>query len=216
MGQDRSRFVAKRYAYVPAVERLRGRWRSRFATLSSSQQDLVLDFRLSVEWDQLDPRGRREQARMFDIRTDPGREYATLWEVHSLLADVEDWIGNARESRDDARAVVLGDVRDRLQRIVNDRDRAAVGVEIRDLREATRRRDGPWPWGSYETKSLDALAAAAARFWANYDPSDPTTAVTNAAVVEWLAREHGVANRTAGVMATILRADGLPTGPRGG
>jgi len=70
-----------------------------------------------------------------------------------------------------------------------------------------------WPWGTHETTLLRHLAAAAKRFWVNYDPSDIGTAPTNSAVVDWL-REQGVAQRTAEVVATILRADGLPTGPR--
>ncbi|MBK1889325.1 hypothetical protein Undi14_04715 [Undibacterium sp. 14-3-2] len=70
-----------------------------------------------------------------------------------------------------------------------------------------------WPWGEHETKLLRHLAAAANRFWKNYDAADPTTAPTNKEVVDWLV-ENGVANRTASVMATILRADGLSTGPR--
>lgn len=70
-----------------------------------------------------------------------------------------------------------------------------------------------WPWGTYETESLRKLAAAANRFWRNYDPRDPGTAPTNKDVSDWLV-ENGVANRTAEIMATILRADGLPTGPR--
>jgi hypothetical protein len=74
--------------------------------------------------------------------------------------------------------------------------------------------DGPkWPWGSHETELLRHLAAAADRFWKKYDPSDPTTAHTNQQVIDWL-KQRGVSERTAEVMATILRADGLPTGPR--
>lgn len=70
-----------------------------------------------------------------------------------------------------------------------------------------------WPWGTYETDLLKKLAMAANRFWRNYDPADASTAPTNKDVINWLI-EHGVANRTAEIMATILRADGLPTGPR--
>lgn len=70
-----------------------------------------------------------------------------------------------------------------------------------------------WPWGAHETVLLRHLAAAAERFWVNFDPSDIGTAPTNAEVVDWL-RERGVAQRTAEVVATLLRADGLPTGPR--
>jgi hypothetical protein len=70
-----------------------------------------------------------------------------------------------------------------------------------------------WPWGRHETHLLRKLAGAAQRFWSNYDPADPTTAPTNQQVIDWLKGE-GVSERTAEIMATILRADGLPTGPR--
>lgn len=70
-----------------------------------------------------------------------------------------------------------------------------------------------WPWGRHETDLLRKLAGAAQRFWSNYDPTDPGTAPTNQQIIDWL-KGQGVAQRTAEVMATILRADGLPTGPR--
>ncbi len=71
-----------------------------------------------------------------------------------------------------------------------------------------------WPWGRHETHLLRKLAGAAQRFWANYDPSDPTTAPTNQQVIDWLKRQ-GVAECTAEIMATtILRADDLPMGRR--
>ncbi|MDZ5457890.1 hypothetical protein [Azohydromonas lata] len=70
-----------------------------------------------------------------------------------------------------------------------------------------------WPWDLHETELLRHMAAAAERFWVRYDPSDSTTAPTNEAVSTWL-QGRGVSKRTADTMATILRADGLPTGPR--
>jgi hypothetical protein len=70
-----------------------------------------------------------------------------------------------------------------------------------------------WPWGDYETRLLNELAAAAERFWVRYDPSDPTTAPTNEQVAAWLVTRD-VTERTAKYIATILRRDGLPTGPR--
>ena len=70
-----------------------------------------------------------------------------------------------------------------------------------------------WPWGSRETKLIKHLAAAADKFWKNFDPEDQSTAPTNKQVSDWLIKQ-GVAKRTAEVMATILRADDLPTGPR--
>lgn len=71
-----------------------------------------------------------------------------------------------------------------------------------------------WPWGRYDTELLRKLARAADKFWKLYDPSDPTSAPTNQKVIDWLKGEERVATRTAEVMATILRADGLSTGPR--
>lgn len=70
-----------------------------------------------------------------------------------------------------------------------------------------------WPWGTHNTKLLSHLEAAARRFWTNYDPTDKTTAPTNEQVSGWL-QTRGVSRRNAEVIATLLRADGLPTGPR--
>ncbi len=70
-----------------------------------------------------------------------------------------------------------------------------------------------WPWGNYETELLRKLAAAADALWKNYDPEQKDTAPTNQQVSDWLQKQ-GVQKRTAEAMATILRADGLPTGRR--
>ena len=75
-------------------------------------------------------------------------------------------------------------------------------------RSATR-----WPWGDHETKLLRHLASAGERYWKNYDPNDPSTANSNETVSAWL-KGQGVAKRVAEVMAQILRAEGLRTGPR--
>jgi hypothetical protein len=71
-----------------------------------------------------------------------------------------------------------------------------------------------WPWGNYETKLLVHLAAAATEFWTTkYAPGNHATAPRNEEVEAWL-KGRGVAARTAEAMASILRADGVPTGPR--
>ncbi|OZA31071.1 MAG: hypothetical protein B7X93_01070 [Hydrogenophilales bacterium 17-61-9] len=70
-----------------------------------------------------------------------------------------------------------------------------------------------WPWGRYETDLLKKMARAVDLFWKNYDPTDPTSAPTNEQVITWLVKQK-VAKRTAEIIATILRADNLPTGPR--
>jgi hypothetical protein len=70
-----------------------------------------------------------------------------------------------------------------------------------------------WPWGGYETELLRKLASAAEEWWSTYDPVSPATAPTNQEVKNWLVGQ-GVSDRVAESMATILRADGLATGPR--
>ena len=71
-----------------------------------------------------------------------------------------------------------------------------------------------WPWGSHHTKLLGDLEAAARTLWTLYDPDDSSTAPTNDMVADWLVTERGVSKDKARAMASILRADGLPTGPR--
>lgn len=71
-----------------------------------------------------------------------------------------------------------------------------------------------WPWGVHHTEYLGHLDAAARKWWTLYDPSDPTTAPTNDMVADWLMTERRVSKDKARAMASILRADGLPTGPR--
>lgn len=72
---------------------------------------------------------------------------------------------------------------------------------------------GSWPWGDHDTYLLQQLAAAAREHWAGYDPNRPKSAPKNATVIKWL-EERGVSKRTAQVMASILRHDKLPPGPR--
>ena len=71
-----------------------------------------------------------------------------------------------------------------------------------------------WPWGQHHTELLGHLEAAAMHFWVNYDPSDATTAPTNATVSEWLQTKRKVSRTMADSIASMLRPDGLPTGPR--
>jgi hypothetical protein len=72
-----------------------------------------------------------------------------------------------------------------------------------------------WPWGNHHTEMLGHLEAAARRYWGgNYDPLDATTAPTNVTVSEWLQTERKVSRTMADSIASMLRADGLPTGPR--
>ena len=72
-----------------------------------------------------------------------------------------------------------------------------------------------WPWGNHHTILLGHLDAAARRYWGSkYEPSDTSTANTNATVSGWLQTERNVSQTMADSIATMLRPDGLPTGPR--
>lgn len=73
---------------------------------------------------------------------------------------------------------------------------------------------GHWPWGDHHTELLGHVEAAAMRYWVNYDPTDSTTAPINRDVAEWLVSERNMSQKMAESIASILRADGLPTGPR--
>ena len=71
-----------------------------------------------------------------------------------------------------------------------------------------------WPWGNHHTETLGHLEAAAQRFWRLYDPGDISTAPTNDMVATWLQNERGISKEKARAIASMLRPDGLPTGPR--
>jgi hypothetical protein len=93
---------------------------------------------------------------------------------------------------------------------------AAKDEEIRALRaeiERLRALPGRWPWGSYETPLLRALAQAAGKFWVNYDSADHTTAPRSHDVEEWLEAQD-IAKRAAAIMAQMLRDPAVKPGPR--
>ena len=78
-----------------------------------------------------------------------------------------------------------------------------------------------WPWGSHHTELLGHLEAAALEFWRSYDPQNAkATAPKNDTVIDWLKsrKEHGqlrkVSDHMAQAIASILRPNDLPTGPR--
>jgi hypothetical protein len=80
--------------------------------------------------------------------------------------------------------------------------------------DAPARLGDRWPWGNHHTELLGHLEAAARRYWVNYEPTDATTAPINKDVSEWLIAERKVSKTMADSIASMLRPDGLPTGPR--
>ena len=71
-----------------------------------------------------------------------------------------------------------------------------------------------WPWGDHHTETLGHLEAAAHHFWRLYDPDDIGTAPTNDMVESWLQDKRGRSKSKAKAIASMIRPDGLPTGPR--
>ena len=71
-----------------------------------------------------------------------------------------------------------------------------------------------WPWGNHHTETLGHLEAASRKWWSLYDPEDIGTAPTNDMVEIWLQNERGISKSKAKAIASMLRPDGLPTGPR--
>jgi hypothetical protein len=111
-------------------------------------------------------------------------------------------------------AIAPGDGERVMAEAARIREGVPDGADIGSVERAGKARGtAPWPWGKHTTELLEHLAAAAKHWWKNFDPSDNTTAPTNNDVEQWLMA-RGVARRTAQVMATILRADGIPPGPR--
>ena len=97
---------------------------------------------------------------------------------------------------------------------------AAIGLKsVYQFDKATpqdpaKEQSGQWPWGEHHTKTLGYLEAAAKKWWVNYDPSDVTTAPTNAVVIAWLQSTFKIKTNKAESIASMLRPDSLPTGPR--
>jgi len=105
---------------------------------------------------------------------------------------------------------VMGSMAARLMKLDKDIESESVDTQAKTPVDAQT----SWPWGSHHTILLGHLDAAARRFWLLYDPADRTTAPTNEMVADWLQSERGVSKDKARAIASMLRADGLPMGPR--
>lgn len=133
--------------------------------------------------------------------------------------DSPEWFGGERFWLEHMVKITLYDIRVPFHLVKKHRELIDLDLQTKTIianqctekpfQESERR----WPWGNHETELLRKLALAADRFWKLYDPNDPTTAPTSKQVIEWL-KQQGVADRTAEIMAQILRADGLPSGRR--
>ena len=97
---------------------------------------------------------------------------------------------------------------------IDELENIKINESVVEIGELSLNETHKWPWGDHHTELLGHLSAAARRFWKLYDPSDISTAHTNKEVSEWLVTERKVSRTMADAMASILRIDGLRTGPR--
>jgi hypothetical protein len=172
-----------------------------------------------------------EELRHIDRQLTP-RKLAAKWLLRDFhLLHVARWHLIDAHDKKDAEAVkhftesmpiLESNVRDHLPHYVaelsdSERSRLQETISMMGIQHAQSDASaaiyGKWPWGKHDTKLLGDMAAAAKTLWKDYDPAQPDTAPTNEQVKKFLT-SRGVAKRTAEVIATILRADGLPTGPR--
>lgn len=151
-------------------------------------------------------------------------EFARFMALHGLLSD----IGNEHcEDQNDAMPHSLSQLEAENARLVEkvaelERQLQAATVATEQapqqaapaLRSDYEHQVRRWPWGEHHTQALGHLEAAGVRFWQSFDPSDPCTANTNETVIEWLINERGASREKARSIASLLRADGLPPGPR--
>jgi len=122
------------------------------------------------------------------------------------LSDVISWLDATSQSE---LALAVASKRD----VTTNRLLRLVGSNVQEQRNAAKESIA-WPWGRHNTKLLEVLAATAEEFWSLYNPLDETTHVLKEDVVKWIMKWHGdkVSAHMANAIATILRADGLPTG----
>jgi hypothetical protein len=120
---------------------------------------------------------------------------AQLCAVHFEVGLVTDWL-NEQIAGSDRRhdATSANAFRQALEKLT-----VAMSAQPRPADRAASK------WPAYETPNLVALRAAAAKYWALYDKTDPTTAQPNSVVAKFLQDQYGVAKSLAESMATILR-----------
>ncbi len=158
-----------------------------------------------------------------DALTTAVTDSATLDRLRQLEAEnarLVEQVANLEAEKADAneevkyiqrRFLEMADQRDELQRQRQEATPVPQQAEPSTPESAPVQR---WPWGEHHTEALGHLEAAGVRFWQWFDPTDHTTAKTNEVVIEWLVTERNASKEKARAIASILRADGIPPGPR--
>ena len=139
------------------------------------------------------------------------------YDFHLFRTQADHWLNDQDESSFDAQKFTREELARWLSAIgmKSDYQFNDLHITVGLAQNSNNKNNGAkWPWGEYETKLLQHLEAAANRFWVKYDPTDPSTAPINKDVSTWLQDHRALSKSMADSIATILRVDGLKTGPR--
>lgn len=151
-----------------------------------------------------------EASRPFELESVRMSDLSRQWDPREEVSEFSDWLASNHRSQFEDQIFSRHVVADWLSAIKLESIYQFKLDQPSNENEVT----GQWPWGGYHTDLLGHLEAAARQFWMHYDPSDETYPPTNDTVIDWLKNEHKVSDNMAKAMATMLRPDGLRTGPR--
>ena len=151
-----------------------------------------------------------EADRPLELESVEMNELSRQWDPREEVSEFSDWLASNHRSQFEDQIFSRHVVADWLSAIKLESIYQFKLEQPSNENEVT----GHWPWGDHHTENLEHLEAAARKFWVNYDPSDSTTAPTNETVSTWLQTERGVSKKMADSIASMLRPDRLPTGPR--
>ena len=83
-------------------------------------------------------------------------------------------------------------------------------ISIDALVEKSLSEEPIYPWGSYSTRRVRALADGIHNWWSTFDPNDISTAPKSSEVSQWFQEKYAFSKKEADVLTAIIRADGLP------
>jgi hypothetical protein len=67
-------------------------------------------------------------------------------------------------------------------------------------------------YNAYTTKFMQILGEVIDKFWLNFDPEQPDTAVSSKIIINWIMKERGLSFRAAQAIDAIARADSMKKG----
>jgi len=151
-----------------------------------------------------------EASRPFELESVRMSDLRRQWDPREEVSEFSDWLASNHRSQLEDQIFSRHVVADWLGAIKLN----SIYQFKLDQPSSENEVTGHWPWGDHHTEMLGHLEAAARKHWVNYDPADSGTAPTNDSVSGWLITERKLSKNMADSIASILRADRLPTGPR--